>query len=154
MTLSDSAKPTTDLLLQDDLDTLYVDLANRREAMKQDPALAGQFDFPLLEYLGPMEDLSRFGRSYFKRVKKQLLDILCGSDAENAKERDDLVKAILSGREAVAAAMASLLVTALGVAPLLAAPLAVLIVKLIFQPALETICDELSKSVAADAVAG
>ena len=66
---------------------------------------------------------------------------MCGTNAEDAPEREKFHDAIKSGKQIAAATLAGILVSSLGIAPAIAAVVGAITVKLFFDPAQETICD-------------
>lgn len=105
---------------------------------------SGHFDVQpdqTLESQGIMEDFAGFGRRYFQRLNLQAYALVCGSDAENSEQRQELIHAFGIGRDAVAPALAAMLVGYLGLAPAIAAVVAALMIRLFFQPGYEAMCD-------------
>jgi hypothetical protein len=141
--LYELAKPAVASLFQSDVDQLYEELGIRSKAISTDPATAGVFA-PHISYnaplMGPMDGLRRFGKLFFNRINKQCHDLVCGEDTKDTAERQKVVAAFKLGKEDVGAAIAALLVGHLGLAPAIAAVVAVLIVKLFFQPAVDSMC--------------
>ncbi len=141
--LHELARPAVTSLFQSDADQLYEQLGIRSRGISADPMIAGSFAPDLLydaPLMGPMDDLRRFGKLFFGRINKQCHDLVCGDDTKNTAERQKVVAAFKLGKEDVGSAIAALLVAYLGLAPAIAAVVAVLIVKLFFRPAVDSMC--------------
>ncbi len=141
--LATQAQPAVDKLLPSDDDVLFVELANRVQAMQHNPAIGGTFDpnLPVLESLGVVDDLKDFGQRFFDRLSKEAYNLVCGAEAEHTEERQNLIAAFGLGKEAVAATLAATLVGYLGLAPAVAAVVAALAIRLFFRPAYGATCD-------------
>lgn len=142
--LATEARPAVDALLKNDEDELYLALGSRLRAIQQEPSLSGTFapDIPAgLEALGAVDDIKDFGRRFFKRVNSQAYQLICGTGAENTEERERVIDAFGIGEEAVAPAIAALLVVHLGLAPAVAAVVAALIIRLFFRNAFAAMCE-------------
>jgi hypothetical protein len=141
--LAELAKPSVASLFQSDTDQLYEQLGVRIKALSQNPAISGSFA-PDVSYdaqvMGPLDNIRRFGRLYFNRVNRQCHDLVCGQDSKDTEERKKVVHAFGLTKEDLGSAIAALLVAHLGLAPAIAAVVAVLIMKLFFRPALDAMC--------------
>src|SRR5262249_35232467 len=123
---------------------LYADLGQRLHVLRFEPAAAGQFVpaiAPTAEALGPLEDLRAFGRRYFERVERQADNLICGNDPELREDREEITRSLGLGREAFASTMTTFLIAQLGLAPIIAPVVAVLVVRLVVQPAYGSLCD-------------
>src|SRR5262245_20427946 len=129
--LESLARPATEKLLQvKQTDQLYLEIGKRLQEIRRDPTIAGDFDLtprPGVEGLGAGQ-LSELGREYFRRVNAQAYGLVCGADAPNTAERESLLKKFGLGKEAVAPALAALLVAHLAFAPAIAAVIAAIAV--------------------------
>ena len=146
--LSVEARPAVDALMQKTPDELYIELGRRLYAMQQNPSISGSFspDLPAnLEALGAADDLKLFGERFFRRVNAQAYALICGGEAENSEERERVLDAFGVGKEAVAPAIAALLVLHLGLAPAISAVVATLILRFFFRPAYESMCETWSE---------
>jgi hypothetical protein len=128
-------------------DQLYAELGRRVELVISDPKKAGDFQPPgetpekvEIETLGMVDELKKIGTRYFGRVNYQAYGLVCGSDPDNLGERQDLLKAFGLGKDAAGAVLAALLVSQLGLAPLIAAAVAALTIRLFFKPAHQEMC--------------
>jgi hypothetical protein len=142
--LASQAQAAVDTLAAKTDDELYVELGKRLAMNRTDPKKVAEFQPqipPEFETLGMVADLKALGRNYFSRVNKGAYELMCGSDADDTRERKKLVEAFGIGKEAVAAALAALLVAYLGIAPALAAVVAALVLRLFFRPAYDATCD-------------
>ena len=141
------ARPATEKLLSAEVGALYVELGKRLREVRRDPSLASAFDMTTdsaLETMGS-DKLREFGHQFFNRMNKQAYALMCGADSQNSAERESLFKAFGFGKDAVAPALTALLVVQLGLAPAIATVLAVLAVKLFFEPGYDAMCDAWKK---------
>jgi hypothetical protein len=137
-------RPATDQLMREDEDKLYLELGRRLRAMQQVPSLGGSFSPSIdtgLEPLGPAEDLEKFAHRFFDRINIQAYNLVCGKEAEDTEERQRVIDAFDIGKDAVAAAVAGLLIIQIGMAPAIAPVVAAIIIRLFFKPALGAMCD-------------
>ncbi len=142
--LSKQAEPAVKKLLKSDEEQLYEKLGIIAKAIEKDPSKSGSFE-PKVTYdmkiMGPKEDVMELGQKIFNRWIVEAYKLVCGSDKEGKKDREDLMKAIgLKNEEMIAAALAALLVAQMGLAPAFAAVIAVIILKRFFRPAHEEFC--------------
>ena len=141
--LAEQAEPAVKKLLKADEDQLYETLGIRAKAMEEDPAIASSFE-PQVTYdqarMGLKEDVLEFGQRLFNRWNAEAHKLMCGSGPEDQNDRQDLLDAFGADETAVAAVLAGLLVTQLGLAPAIAGVLAALLVKRFFRPAYEEFC--------------
>jgi len=141
---SAAARKSVDELKNKNTDELYLELGQRLYAMQQDPSIGGSYSPELpagIEALGATDDLKDFGQRFFKRVNAQAYALVCGVDAENSEERENVLDAFGVGKDAVAPAIAALLVLHLGMAPAISAVVATLILRVFFRPAYESMCE-------------
>ncbi|MBY5898021.1 hypothetical protein HFN45_32470 [Rhizobium leguminosarum] len=141
--LMEMSQKATDQIIDEDLDRLFENLGKSMRVMSLAPETAGQFEVNLntnVETLGPLDGLRDFGRSYFTKVEAQIHHLICSADDEH--DRDKLAEAFGLGREAVAAALAGLLVSSLGIAPLIAVALAPIVIKIFFESAQQAMCEQ------------
>lgn len=139
---SKSIPVVTDLLSQSE-SQLYIELAQRIEAIKRNPDISGAFEpnFTRLESLGPIDDIEDFGRRFFERISIQAYALMCGKEVDNVADRDNILKAFLGGKEIVAGTLTTLLIINLGIAPAIAPVLSALLIKLFFNSAYEVMCE-------------
>jgi len=142
-TLSVQAEKAVKDLLESDQNQLYEQLAMRVKAIEQEPEKSGQFDLDV-EYggavMGLKDDLLEFGRKIFERWNASAYQIVCGSEAEDTKDRKRLVDSIGISETAMAATLSGMLVSSFGLAPAIAAVLAALVVKRFGRPVYEEFC--------------
>jgi hypothetical protein len=146
--LESLARPATEKLEAKQTDDLYLEIGMRLQEIRRDPALAGDFDLtakPDAEGMGANQ-LSELGRQYFRRVSTQSYDLVCGAEAPNTAERENLLKKFGLGKEAVAPALAALLVAHLALAPAIAAVIAAIAVRLFFKPGYDLMCEAWKKN--------
>jgi hypothetical protein len=140
----DAFENATSRLLDLSEQNLYLELGKRLQAVRRDPGLSGSFDLKLdsaPEAYGLADDLINFADRFLKRLNEQAFSVVCGSEATDVRDRQDLVNAFGLGKEAVAGALAALLVSQLFIAPVIAVVAAPIIVKLLFQPTHAAMCD-------------
>jgi hypothetical protein len=147
--LDDLARPAVADLLHAEEEQLYEQLGLRLRAIALDPAVAGSFD-PAVIYdgaqMGAKEDILALGKRIFKRWSAEAHQLLCGSGDDDAADRARVRDAFGSGESTVAAIVAGLLVSHLGIAPALAAVIAAIACKRFFRPAFEEFCAAWSKA--------
>lgn len=148
--LGDIARPAVQKLLYADEDQLYEQLGLRLKALAIDPAVAGSFD-PAVTYnsaqMGAKEDILALGKRIFQRWNREAYQLLCGARADDKEDRALVLESFGMGEVAVAATLAGLLVTYLGLAPAVAGVIAALVCKRFFRPAYEEFCLAWSKAV-------
>ena len=141
--LTRQAEPAVTKLLDAEDDQLYEQLGIRARALAIDPGTAGSFD-PSVTYdearMGLKDDVKEFGKRLFRRWNKEAHNLVCGSKEGDQKDREDLLKAFGVSESVVAATVAALLVSSLGVAPAIAAVVAALAVRKFFRPGYEEFC--------------
>lgn len=147
--LADQAKPTIEKLLKAEDSQLYEQLGMRAKAIADDPTKAGLFE-PHVVYdqaqMGLKEDVLELGQRLFQRWNREAHNLVCGAEVQDQQDRSSLLGAFGIDEVAVAAALSALLVTNLGIAPALAAVVAVLLVKHFFRPGYEEFCQVWKKS--------
>ncbi len=137
------AKTAVTGLIEKDEEQLYLELGRRLRLMGQDPALSGKLVVPAgkdLEALGPIDDLKALAKGFFNRFSVEAYNVICGGGKQNDPDHKKMVEAFGLDKQTVAAFLTTLLVTNLGLAPLVAATVAALIVRLFFKPAYEEMC--------------
>lgn len=135
-------------LLLSDENQLYEHLGIRSKAIALDPSISSSFE-PQVTYdevqMGLLDDVRNLGMRIFRRLSVEAYKLLCGTDAENKKEREKLAEAFGISSTAAATTLATLLVTQLGLAPAIAAVIASLIVKRFFNKAYNKFCQKWKK---------
>jgi hypothetical protein len=142
--LTRQARPAVESLAGQDEDQLYKELGLRLQAIQRDPSISASFEPQIptqLEAMGAAEDLRAFGQRFFQRVNVQAYQLVCGQEDEDSEDRESVINAFGLGRDAVAAAIAGLLVAQLGLAPAIAAVVAALIIRVFFRSAYEAMCE-------------
>jgi hypothetical protein len=143
--LTTLARPAVAPLLTKSTDDLYLEIGARQAEIRRNPAVAAGFApaGPIeIESLGMRDDLRDFGKRFFNKMNRQAYELVCGADADNSKERQDLLAALgLKDKAMATAALAALLVAQLGLAALIAAPVAAIAMSLAFQPAYQSMCE-------------
>jgi len=148
--LQEAAKPAVEQLLRKDEDQLYKELGMRTKALAQDPYLmTGSFDLEVtydMAIMGPMDEIRQFGQRLFNRWTVEAHKLLCGAEAEDAEDLEELSEALGVSDVAVATLLAGFLVSYLGIAAALAAVVAALIVKRFFHPTYDEFCKAWTKN--------
>jgi len=117
---SRAARPAVEELSGLTEDQLFGELGARLKAVQRAPDRRDQFDMipgRLLESYGTLDELKELGRRFYEKWKGE-------AEANTSTSRSSV-----AARDAAAAAIAATLVSSLGVAPALAAVIAVLAVK-------------------------
>lgn len=124
-------------------DQLFAHLGNLLQLNRLDPKTVADFTPAESHYemLGFSKDLKTLGRKYFDEVNRQAYELVCDPGAEDSAERRKLIAAFGMERSEVTAALAVLLATQLAIAPAIATVVAVLTIRLFFNPAYHTMCD-------------
>jgi hypothetical protein len=91
--------------------------------------------------MGLREDFKAFGKRFFERASGQAYGLLCGSDPKDREQREKVTSALGLGKESFAAGLTGLLIAELGLAPAIATVVALLLVRLFFRPALDSMCE-------------
>ena len=115
----------------------------RLRLMGQEPAMSGKLVVPSgkdLEALGPVDDLKALAIGFFNRFSVEAYHVICGGAKQDDPDHKKMVEAFGLDKQTVAAFLTTLLVTNLGLAPLVATAVAALIVRLFFKPAYEEMC--------------
>jgi hypothetical protein len=126
-------------LLDADEDALFEVLGSCVVAEEGNSAV--QPYLPEIEALGGGDDLKTFGRSFWKRLNTDAYQLVCGSDASNDPERQQVIQAFAGGKEAVAAALGAALVVYLNLPAAIAAAAAAIAVRLFFRNAHGAMCE-------------
>lgn len=147
--LEKKAQPAVQKLLRKDEDQLYKELGMRQKVIAKDPYLMAGFDFDApydVTVMGPMDELRKFGEQLFKRYQVEAHKIFCPKEEGDKEDIDNLKKAIGIDDAAVAAFItAAIVASGVGIAPALAAVVAVLIVKRFLRPTYEETCKAWAK---------
>jgi len=137
------AKSAVSGLMEKDEEQLYLELGRRLRLMGQEPALSGKLVVPSgrdLEALGPVDDLKALATGFFNRFSVEAYHVICGGEKQDDPDHKKMVEAFGLDKQTVAAFLTTLLVTNLGLAPLIATAVAALIVRLFFKPVYEEMC--------------
>jgi hypothetical protein len=139
----EEAESAVSLLLESNEPQLYEQLGIRIKAIEQNPEIAGSFQ-PALTYsevaMGPLDSVRDLGQRICRRWEKSAFDLVCGTSSADEQERKSVADAFGINGTAVAALMATLLVSHFGLAPAIAAVIAAIVVKRFFRPAYQEFC--------------
>lgn len=147
------AQPAVAALENRDTDDLYKELGRRLYAIQDDFTISASFSPKIntqLESQGVADDLGKFGQIFFERVNVQAYQLICGSQSQDSSQRQQVLDAFGVNRATVGAAIASLLIVQLGLAPAIATVVAALILRTVFQPAYEAMCEVWSEKLPKD----
>jgi hypothetical protein len=137
------AESALEKLLKADENQLYEQLGIRAKAIAKDISKCSTFDLHVTydqAEMGLMEDVKEFGKRFFHRCNVEAYKIICGSESEDIKDREALLKAFSISDVSVATVLATLLVTNLGLAPAIAAVVAAIMIKRFFRPSYVEFC--------------
>ena len=143
MSTSDAIAAVSNLDEKTD-DELFAELGGRLRALGFEPGIGGEFSPTITvsaEALGPLDDLRAFGPRFFDRLNREAYNLVCGSDPADSEDREKVKQSLGMGPEMVAATLTTALIAHLGLAPVLAPVYALLIVRLIINPAGGAMCD-------------
>ena len=137
--------------LPDDEDDLYRMLALRVKAIERDPAVAGDFSPRVdAQAMGiTVVDLVDFGRRMFARLALAGHSLVCGAESDEGYRLERLLSVANRDVAAVTAAVATLLVGQLAIAPAVAGIVATIIVGKVAPASLEALCEAWGERVAA-----
>ena len=102
-------------------------------------ALEGKTFSANVSHLGIADDAKQLGRRLYVRISHELHELFCGSSNADAQDREKISKAIGLG-DGLVAAITGVLVSSFGLMPAIAAILAALLAKRIFEPAGDEVC--------------
>lgn len=141
--LLEEAEAAVALLIESDESQLYEQLGIRVKAIEQNPEIAGSFD-PSITYdqvaMGPLDSVRNLGWRICQRWERSAYDLVCGTSVTDEGDRKSVADSFGINGTAVAALMATLLVSHFGVAPAIAAVIGAIIVKRFFRPAYQEFC--------------
>jgi hypothetical protein len=127
----------------DDEDGLYRLLALRLKALERDPSVAGEF---APTTIAPTElgitvpDLVAFGRDAFMRIATMGHGLVCGSEANQGFYLQRIFTTLNTDAATVTAAVATLLIGQLAIAPAIAGIVATIIVGKVAPTSLAALC--------------
>jgi len=146
----EKALPAIESLKGKTEDQLYAQLGMRDKAIEKDPSKGESYNPTVIfdgTTMGLKDDIVDFGKQLFKTYQLQAYNLACGADKSNDSDRKDLMNAFGLGDATFAAAIATVLVAQVGIAPAIASVVGVLVIKLFFRPTYEQFCKAWSKSV-------
>lgn len=143
--LAQKAEPAVAELLGASEESLFQQLGIRAMALKQNPELSGNFassaDY-LERDMGTLDDIRDYGKRFFRRWNVEAFKLVCGTDPEDAEDRKKLADAFGLGEGRLASLIAAMLVAQLGLAPAVAAVIAVIVLKrFLFNPGYQVSCE-------------
>ncbi|GEM_PF-1530503 len=149
------AREAAPRLLEQETDQLYVELGLVAKSLAEAPTRAGYADLavrltavPAFGDRGAGDMMADFGRGLFKRIELAAYELVCASDDVSVEEREELLEAFGGGTAAVVGALATILVSYLGLSVAVAALVAAILVKLFVKPAYEEFCKAWTESMA------
>jgi hypothetical protein len=136
------------LLLQSDVDQLLEQLGMRTAVVTSHLEKSGELNPKItssdVTAMGIKDDLRELGEKILKRWERSAFDIMCGSDANDLKARNEIKGAIGLGEAAVIGVLSTGLI-GIGLMPALAPVVAAIVVKKFFNPAYEVFCETWKK---------
>lgn len=127
---------------QKDEAALELLLGMRAAAVEADRSLSDDLSLDLKydsQTMGALDDVKRLGARVLKRWNKELYAVVCGNGGQDTKERKQLLDSLNLGEAAVISAVAGILLS-FGIAGVIVAPLAPLIVRKFIWPAKDELC--------------
>lgn len=127
-----------------DLENLYSEIGRRASVAAEDPkaAIVPPSEFSTeYKHLGFGDDIMELGKRIARRLLRELREVLCGSNADDAADRKKLQDAFGLGRDAIVAAVAAFLAGPLGVAAAIAAAVAAIFVGRVLEPTYKETCE-------------
>ena len=127
----------------DDEEGLYRLLGARLKMLERDPSIAGDFAPATIAptELGiTMPDLLEFGRAAFMRIASLGRELVCGADPNQGLHLQRLFAALGTDTATVTAAVATLLIGQLAIAPAIAGVVATIIVGRVAPSSLAALC--------------
>ncbi|MBJ3778436.1 hypothetical protein [Acuticoccus mangrovi] len=121
---------------------LIAELGRRVKLMGGSPEIAGlmNVEVTITEDEGLFDPFYQIGRRILRRLHRELHDLMCGTGEDDVADRKKLADAFGLGEAAVTAAIASVLVGSLGVAPYVAPVVAAILYKRGVKPTIAEVC--------------
>jgi len=116
----------------------------KNPALKEDANLQPKYDQTTMGFMDPLKEA---GGRILRRWNKELHGLVCGTQARDRKERQEILGALNLGETAVIGAVAAALL-AMGVPAPIAAALAPLIVRKFIWPAKDELCKSWAEGIA------
>jgi hypothetical protein len=140
----DQALEAVQVLQDQDENELYRQLGRRVAQLEQEPQAAGYFH-PPASFAEPMgisvDDLRDLGRRAFGNIGKMGYQVVCGgADATGGGHLQRLIASLGTNPTTITAAVATVLVTQIAIAPAVAGIIATLIVGKIAPTSLDGLC--------------
>jgi hypothetical protein len=135
-----TAEAAAERLQEVDEEELYRLLAMRVRAMERNPAVAGEFDPDVPPEVGvSFVDLAAIGRRTFERLSVPGHQLLCGSTPAGG-QLERLLSVVNTNAATVTAALATLLVGQLAIAPAVAGIVAAIVVGKVAPGSMSALC--------------
>lgn len=130
--------------------SLIDQIGRNAKTLQHDPALAGQLAAPARRMgatraAGTVRDIRKVGNRILKRWAREVYAIVCGNKPEDRADRRRILAALKLGEAGAAAVIAGVLIGSMGVAPVLAPAVAVIVARRFLEPAREELCAESRK---------
>ena len=128
----------------DDEEGLYRLLGTRMKMLERDPSVAGNFAPPMAsaaELSISGSDVVEFGREVFQRIASMARPLICGSEANQGFYLQRILTALNTNPAAVTAAITTMLVAHLAIAPVIAGVVATIIVGKVAPTTLSALCE-------------
>lgn len=140
--MTKAGEAVTELLDYDD-EALLDQIAMRATEMRFEPQIAGELSATVTidaEHLGILEDVQELGGRIFKRIEREMFDLLCGDSQGAQADRQSIIEATGLGDAALGAALVAAM-TGIGIAPIVATAAAALLIKRVLKPAGGVACE-------------
>jgi hypothetical protein len=127
----------------DDVEGLYRLLGARMKMLERDPSIAGNFAPAMVaptELGFSVPDLLNFGRDAFLRIGALGQPLICGTEANQGFYLQRILSTLNTNPAAVTAAISTLLVAHLAIAPVIAGVVATIIVGKVAPTSLAALC--------------
>jgi len=142
-------------LLEHDEEVLLAELGRRASVMRVRPEVAGLAAAPVeaVALEGISASFVTAGRELLDRVHRELHEVICGDPDAAGDERRRLEERLGLEEGAVVAALASIMIGSLGIAPFLAPLIAAILYKAGIEPTVDLLCERWARAFDAGAVA-
>jgi hypothetical protein len=139
---SEQAQGSLHVLLRlENKEDLYVLLGQRVQAATRGATDTASFDMPFdPDNFQRSSSLRELGHRIFRRWSRTLHEFVCNPTSADKDIRDRLWTAITSKESSLVALTAGVLVATFGVSPAVAAVVAALLVRVVFNPATDEVC--------------
>jgi hypothetical protein len=130
--------------------SLIDQIGRNTKMLQRDPAVAGQLAFAARRagaprVAGTVRDIRTVGNRILRRWAREVYAIVCGERPEDRADRRRILAALRLGEAGAATVIAGVLIGSMGLAPVLASAIAVIVARRFLEPAREELCAESRK---------